>query len=83
MTLRGRVDSPEALGTMLQQGRMLRGLTQAQVAKDIGTTQKYVWELESGKHTVHIERLFRMMRDAGVTLYAEVDEPAGEEDDRA
>lgn len=74
MTLRGLVDSPEALGRVLQQGRLLRGLSQRQLARELGISQRYVYELESGKPTIFAERLFATMRATGVSLHAEVTE---------
>lgn len=75
MTLRGQVRNAEALGRMLQQGRMLQGLSQRQLAEQLGIGQKWVWEMEQGKPGLLTERLFEMLRATGVRLYAEVDEP--------
>ncbi|WP_316245928.1 helix-turn-helix transcriptional regulator [Arthrobacter echini] len=75
MTLRGQVRNAEALGRMLQQGRMLHGMSQRQLAEQLGIGQKWVWEMEQGKPGLLTERLFEMLRATGVRLYAEVDEP--------
>ncbi|WP_298254691.1 helix-turn-helix domain-containing protein [uncultured Arthrobacter sp.] len=75
MTLRGQVRNAEALGRMLQQGRMLHGMSQRQLAEQLGISQKWVWEMEQGKPGLLTERLFEMLRATGVRLYAEVDEP--------
>ena len=75
MALRGEVRDSEALGRMLQQGRLLRGMTQRQLADQLGISQRYVWEMESGKPSIFTERLFEMMRATGVRLHAELDEP--------
>ena len=47
MTARGEVRSAEALGRMLQQGRLVSGLTQRELADRLETDQKYIWALES------------------------------------
>ena len=54
---RGRVTSPESLGRILQQARLLAGLTQRDLAARLGTTQKYIWELEAGKPSILMDRL--------------------------
>ncbi len=73
--VRGEIPTPEALGLMLQQGRLLRGMSQRELADQLGIGQKWVWEMESGKPGLFTERLFEMLRATGVHLYAEVDLP--------
>lgn len=70
------MESAEAMGRMLQQGRLLRGITQRELAEKLGISQRYVYEIESGKPTIFAERLFQMMRATGVRFYAEIDDPA-------
>lgn len=74
MALRGEVRTAEALGRALQQGRMLRGLSQRQMAERLGIGQKWVWEMEAGKPGLFTERLFEMLRTTGVRLFVEIDE---------
>lgn len=73
--VRGEVPTPQALGLMLQQGRLLRGMSQRELAEQLGLGQKWVWQMESGKPGLFTERLFDMLRATGVHLYAEVDLP--------
>lgn len=73
--VRGEIPTPEALGRMLQQGRLLRGMSQRELATRLGIRQKWVWEMESGKPGLLTERLFEMLRATGVRLYAEIDLP--------
>lgn len=74
MKVQGRVTSAEGLGRILQQGRLLSGKTQRQVAAELGISQRYVWELEAGKPSLVMTRLFEMMRATGIDLIAEVDD---------
>ncbi|MCL3860800.1 helix-turn-helix transcriptional regulator [Actinotalea sp. K2] len=74
-SVRGDVPTPEALGRMLQQGRLVRGMSQRDLAQELGIGQKWVWEMESGKPGILTDRLFRMLRATGVRLYAEIDVP--------
>lgn len=73
--LRGEIPTAEALGRMLQQGRLVRGLSQRELADQLGIGQKWVWEMEGGKPGIFTERLFRMLRATGVHVYAEIDVP--------
>ncbi|MEO6827170.1 MAG: helix-turn-helix transcriptional regulator [Microbacteriaceae bacterium] len=74
MVLQGEIDSAEALGGILQQGRLLSGMTQRELAKRLGMSQRYIWEIESGKPSVLMSRLFAVMRETGVRLFAELDD---------
>lgn len=70
----GEVASPQALGRLLQQARLARGLSQQQVAQELGISQSYVSELESGKSSLALTRIFEIMRLTGMTLRAQVPE---------
>lgn len=78
MSLRGPASTPQALGRLLQQARLARGLSQQQVADALGISQRYVWDLESGKPSLVMTRLFDYMRLTGMTLTAEI--PEGDTD---
>lgn len=72
MEYKGTVAGPESLGRMLQQARLLSGLSQRQLAERLGTSQRYIWEMETGKPSIFTERLFAMMRETGMTLNATI-----------
>ena len=76
MEYRGRVTSPESLGRILQQARLLSGLSQRELASRLGTTQKYIWELEAGKPSIVMTRLFAAMSETGMELTATISPPA-------
>ena len=85
MAARGEVTNVDALGRMLQQARLVSGLTQRELADRVDTDQKYIWTLESGKSSIILERIFAIMRETGVRMYMEIDgpqaEPAGDTSD--
>ena len=83
MAARGEVRSAEALGRMLQQGRLVSGLTQRDLADRLDTDQKYIWSLESGRKTIVLERIFEIMRETGIRMYMEIDSSADEPPDIA
>ncbi len=72
----GKVTSPQSLGRILQQSRLVAGLTQRELAQRLGISQRYVWEIEAGKPSLYTDRLFAYMRATGMRLTAtiEVDE---------
>ena len=41
-------------------------------ARRLGTTQKYVWELEAGKPSIVMDRLFAAMRETSMELMATI-----------
>jgi len=75
MEYTGKVTSPASLGRILQQARLLHGLSQRELADRLGTTQRYIWEIEAGKPSIFMERLFAMMRATGVDLSATIRAP--------
>ena len=75
MVYRGELRNPAALGLALQQGRVARGVSQRELAAELGLTQRWISELEAGKPGKFTDRLFEVMRATGVRLYAEIDRP--------
>lgn len=61
---------------MLQQGRLVSGLTQRDLADRLDTDQKYIWALESGRKMIVLERIFEIMRETGIRMYMEIDSSA-------
>jgi transcriptional regulator with XRE-family HTH domain len=72
MAYTGKVTSPQSLGRILQQARLLRGLSQRELAARLGTTQRYIWEIEAGKPSIFTDRLFAFMRETGTELTATI-----------
>jgi HTH-type transcriptional regulator / antitoxin HipB len=72
MAYTGKVTSAESLGRILQQARLLSGLSQRELAQRLGITQKYVCELEAGKPSIVIDRLFAAMRETSMELTATI-----------
>jgi HTH-type transcriptional regulator/antitoxin HipB len=62
MPARARVNTPAELGTALREFRTRAGLTQRELAAELGVSQRYVWELERGKPGKVTDRLFAMLR---------------------
>ncbi|QPL04824.1 MULTISPECIES: helix-turn-helix domain-containing protein [Actinomyces] len=79
MQYQGKVSGPESLGRILQQARLLAGLTQRELANQLGTTQKYIWEMEAGKPSIFTDRLFAAMEATGMELTATITVPDDED----
>lgn len=71
-----RIASPEALGRVLREARLMNDLTQEDVADYMDVNRRYVIELESGKPTLALTRLFDYMRATGVAMYTEISREA-------
>lgn len=67
-----RITGPEALGAILREARVLNGLTQDQLATHLGVSRRYVIEMEQGKPTKALDRLFDYMQETGVRLYGDI-----------
>lgn len=74
MTFVAKVTSSAALGLALQQARLANGLSQRELAERIGTSQRYIWELESGKNAVLLERILAALAETGATMSIEIPE---------
>lgn len=75
MKYKADIQSPEILGRVLQQARLVHGYSQREMAKRLGVSQRYIWELESGTPSIAMTRLFAAMRETGMSLYAELETP--------
>jgi HTH-type transcriptional regulator/antitoxin HipB len=65
--------TPGDLGNYLARLRHQRGWTQDELAELLGTSRRYVYEIESGQKNIYNERLFRLLRILGARLTIEAD----------
>jgi transcriptional regulator with XRE-family HTH domain len=63
-----RIYTPASLGDAIRHYRTEAGLTQAQLAEKAGLQRSYLSELETGKETAQVKRLFRVLRKLGVRM---------------
>jgi transcriptional regulator with XRE-family HTH domain len=67
------------LGHLLVELRAEAGLSQRELADELGVSQRYIVELEQGKQTKSVERLLSFIARTGGKLYLEMsgnDRPA-------
>lgn len=75
MEYQARVTSAESLGRVLAQARMLHGLSQRELADRLGTSQRYIWEIEAGKPSIFTTRLFAYLSETETELTATIRRP--------
>lgn len=66
-----RIYTPASLGQAIRHYRTTAGLTQAQLAEMTGLQRSYLSELEGGKETQQLKRVFRVLRQLGVRMTLE------------
>ena len=77
MKLNITIKNPFTLGQVIQQSRLQQGFNQRELAKMLGVSQRWVWEMEQGKQGLLMERLFKILEKTGVTLSAEFEAKDG------
>jgi y4mF family transcriptional regulator len=68
--IKGTVDSPQALGTLVRSRRKDLGLTQTQLADVAMTTLRFISELERGKPSAQMDGVFRVLSALGIRIDA-------------
>ena len=64
------INSPEDLGRLLAGTRRRLGRSQSDLAEALGIQRKYLYELEHGKPGLLTERLFALLAELDIDLYA-------------
>lgn len=59
---------PEDIGALVRDQRKRLALSQAQLAEKVGTSQRYISHLESGKRTLQIGLVLRVLDVIGIAL---------------
>ncbi|MDF2508388.1 MAG: helix-turn-helix protein [Microbacterium sp.] len=72
-----KLRSPGDIGLIIQQARLSQGMTQAALAESLGLSQRAVSEIESGKPTIYMRKVFDLLRATGVELSAQWEESDG------
>ncbi len=64
------VRNPKELGHLVRDHRSKRGLTQAELAAQVGASRKWIIDLEAGKRTTDLSLVLRTLNVLGVELDA-------------
>ena len=62
------MNTPEQVGMWLKSCRLERGMTQAELAKKAGVTQRLISDFERNKVVIRIDTLYRILRALGLIL---------------
>ena len=65
-----RLRAPGDFGLAVQQVRLARGLSQTELAAELGVPQSTISEIESGKATIYVRRLLSIARVTGLEFTA-------------
>lgn len=65
-----RISSSKDLGIVLGRARKAQGLSQRQVASQLGVTQKWISAVEQGKSRAWIDKVLELSYFLGVQLHA-------------
>lgn len=60
---------PEYLGRAIKEVRRRKGLTQQDLADNTGTSAKFISDVERGKKTVQIDKVFDLIRALNLKIY--------------
>jgi transcriptional regulator with XRE-family HTH domain len=72
------VRMPKYLGKAIQATRKSKSMTQKDLANVTGTSVKFICEVERGKETVQIDKVFDLLRALSLQVYV-TDKPLKEE----
>lgn len=71
MTTRtARLQAPGDFGSAIQQARIARGMTQTELADEIGVTQSTISAIEAGQTTILLTRILELADSTGISLTA-------------
>lgn len=65
-----RISSSKDLGVILARARKERGLSQREVATQLGVTQKWISAIEQGKSRAWIDKVLELSYFLGVRIHA-------------
>jgi transcriptional regulator with XRE-family HTH domain len=63
-----RIYNPKVLGIALSEARRSAGLTQLELSDRIGVDRSYLSEMENGKETEQLRRLFQVLRKLNIKM---------------
>lgn len=69
-TYSARLRAPADFGLALQQARIARGVSQTELALELGIPQSTISAMESGKTTIYLRRLLTLARATGIEFTA-------------
>jgi len=65
-----RLRAPADFGLAIQQARLARGLSQAEIGQMLGVPQSTISAIEAGKSTIYLRHLLDLARETGIEFNA-------------
>lgn len=75
--MRIKLSSPQELGHLVRATRKVARLRQDDAAGAIGVSDVFLGRLENGAPGARLDKVFQVLRELGVDVYADVAEPVG------
>ncbi len=72
--MQAEIGSQKDLGALVRRVRVRHGYTQRELAAALGTTQRYIYEVENGLPKRVDDDFHALLRKLGITLIAEIDD---------
>jgi transcriptional regulator with XRE-family HTH domain len=66
-----RIYTPASIGRAIRHYRLTSHRTQAELAHQAGLNRTYLADLEAGKETEQLKRIFQVLRELGVRMTLE------------
>lgn len=70
--MQAEIGSQKDLGALVKRVRLRHGYTQRELAAALGTSQRYIYEVESGLPKRVDDDFHALLRKLGITLIAEI-----------
>lgn len=70
--MQAEIGSQKDLGALVKRVRLRHGFTQRELAAALGTSQRYIYEVESGLPKRVDDDFHALLRKLGITLIAEI-----------
>ncbi|NDV26292.1 helix-turn-helix domain-containing protein [Desulfovibrio sp. JC010] len=64
-----KISSPEELGAFIRSCRKEEGITQEELTDLVFASKKFLVDLERGKETAQIGKIFTVMEGLGITMH--------------
>ena len=65
------IKTPRDIGALIRKQRKALGYDQAELAKQIGASRKWIIDLESGKQSARLDLVLKAINAVGLILFAE------------
>lgn len=69
ITYPNRIPVPSSIGEIIRSERNAQGMTQAELASWTNTSAKFISDVEGGKKTVQLDKVFDLLKALDLDMY--------------